>query len=786
MQKLRRPLVVLLVFIMFVSLFAAVPVTANADTAFESVDLTKYYQVINGSYHTKDYVGENVSVIASSVIVESDENGWYLKPDEVSEIKALKGKMISKLVVHTAHSDGAPVVSFHAENNDMITASSVEGNTYTFENINSNKVYVYADQALQEDQKVQLSRIDVYFTEKAFFNSRSISIGSDILINFFIDPSAAWLEPGESGELTVNYQWEDNDLQGDIASQSTTVAVDSSNYASPGDLIMVTCHVSVVEMSSTVIVNASLGGKTYTYFYSALGYCDSFLHAPDEWIASYNASLPEGSTMTYDKLSDLITKMLDFVVKAQKLFNVFTYSETEEAISGYVMQDVTPEMLDQAVYQSNVRSADDIAAAEETCGAKYCTAGLSLLKTNSLRLYFTESAEPFNPKDYDGAKGDYSYVQNSDIKASELDDLQSFTVGDATLYYSALDYAKDVLESDNSSEELKDLAKAMYWYNRAAEALIGDKEAVPATATYTLRDEKSALEPTESVPFYVAGSMTDWEADDSYQMKRSESADAVEYQMITRFKEGDEFKVIMDNDQEIAWHPDGEGNSFKIAESGLYNVFFRPNADGGDGWHCGMITVERMPATIYFETLDVGEAITNADKAFHAEDHTVICKGGGYASFDGDKTEVQTDDKAFPEKTFYYNLKNAVAYDIALNRYLEPYEAILCTEAFDRYVPCDKDGSRTDALYIIAKTDDTITLGGHQGVILGDADLNGEADITDATLIQRYDIKAVTFGEMQRKAADVDGDGEASVIDVTLIQYFATGMTVKYPINEYV
>ena len=63
--------------------------------------------------------------------------------------------MISKLVVHTVHSGGSPVVSFHAENNDMITASSVAGNTYTFENINSNKVYVYADQALREDQKVQ-------------------------------------------------------------------------------------------------------------------------------------------------------------------------------------------------------------------------------------------------------------------------------------------------------------------------------------------------------------------------------------------------------------------------------------------------------------------------------------------------------------------------------------------------------------------------------------------------------------------------------------------------------
>ena len=28
--------------------------------------------------------------------------------------------------------------------------------------------------------------------------------------------------------------------------------------------------------------------------------------------------------------------------------------------------------------------------------------------------------------------------------------------------------------------------------------------------------------------------------------------------MITRFHAGDEFKIIMDNDQQITWYPDGE------------------------------------------------------------------------------------------------------------------------------------------------------------------------------------------------------------------------------------
>ena len=59
-------------------------------------------------------------------------------------------------------------------------------------------------------------------------------------------------------------------------------------------------------------------------------------------------------------------------------------------------------------------------------------------------------------------------------------------------------------------------------------------------------------------------------------------------------------------------------------------------------------------------------------------------------------------------------------------------------------------------------------------------------DITDATLIQRYDIQLAYLDGMQRKAADVDGDDEATIIDVALIQRYASDMNVKYPINEYV
>ena len=790
LQKLRRPVAVMLVLIMLVSLFAVAPVTASADTAaHETLDMTQYYRVINTSYYAQEHIGENVSVAPTSIMVNCDENGWYLDPDGLgAEVKALKGKMISKLVVSVRQSNGAPIVSFRLGGDSVIPAASVDGNTYTFENINSNKAYIYASRDLQEDQELQIDRIDVYFAEKAFVRSRALNLSRGIGISYFIDPSAAGLAPGESGELKVDFQWESREARSDIASQGTTVAIDSSNYASSGDLIKVTCYVCAAEMAETVVMKATLGGKTYTDYNSVLNYCEQVLHASDEWIANYNASLPEGSSMTYDRFLDSIVKTLDYSVKAQKLFGVYSYSEIEAEISDYVMQDVTPEMLDQAILKANGRAADDIAAAAESFGAKYCTAGMLALSTNTLRLYFTESAESFDPSDFNGSKGDYRYVQVSDIDVTMLDELKSFTVGDTTLHYSAFDYAKEVLASPNSSEKLRDFVKAMYWYNRAVEAYAGNQEAAEATVPYTRRDETPAPTPapSEPVPYYVAGTMTDWEARDFYHMKRSDNADAVEYRLFMRFYAGDEFKIIMDDDEEIAWYPDGEGNNYQITESGLYNVYFRPNADGGDGWHCGMINVERVPATVYAESLEVGDAITAADIDFNSEDDTVILKGGSYASFDGDRVEVQTEDKAFPKDTFFYNLKTATAYDVALKAYLDTYEAIVYTDAFDRYVPCDKDGGRTDALYVLAKTDNTITLGGYPTVCLGDADGDGKVTISDATLIQRYDINAIGFSDVQCKAADVDGDGKVTIIDVTLIQRWLAGITVKYPINEFV
>ena len=60
-------------------------------------------------------------------------------------------------------------------------------------------------------------------------------------------------------------------------------------------------------------------------------------------------------------------------------------------------------------------------------------------------------------------------------------------------------------------------------------------------------------------------------------------------------KAGDEFKVVETNGSifgfEPVWYPDGTDNNYEVAADGVYDVYFRPNYDGGDDWYYNVIYV---------------------------------------------------------------------------------------------------------------------------------------------------------------------------------------------------
>lgn len=111
-------------------------------------------------------------------------------------------------------------------------------------------------------------------------------------------------------------------------------------------------------------------------------------------------------------------------------------------------------------------------------------------------------------------------------------------------------------------------------------------------ATY----ETGEVTPSDPVEeYYLVGSMNEWEVSADYKLTRNTAAEGNEYKIDITLTEGNqEMKVkgVLEGREEDAWYPGGTNNNFTINDAGDYTIYFRPNADGGDGWHEGCIFAE--------------------------------------------------------------------------------------------------------------------------------------------------------------------------------------------------
>lgn len=73
---------------------------------------------------------------------------------------------------------------------------------------------------------------------------------------------------------------------------------------------------------------------------------------------------------------------------------------------------------------------------------------------------------------------------------------------------------------------------------------------------------------------------------------------------------------------------------------------------------------------------------------------------------------------------------------------------------------------------------------GTDTILRGDADLDGEITILDATVIQRYLVGILDLSDDAILAADVDDDGEPTIIDVTLLQRWLVDIPVGFAVGE--
>ncbi|MBQ7132197.1 MAG: hypothetical protein IJO29_06460 [Oscillospiraceae bacterium] len=206
-------------------------------------------------------------------------------------------------------------------------------------------------------------------------------------------------------------------------------------------------YVDAKEMADDVTIQVAMSdgtvGKEYTQ--SVKAYANEILSA-------------EAGTYT-DETIALVKAMLVYGGYAQEYF-------------GYNTENLASEGLDTDVSSATVNKI--FAKYKEGTlpeGVEYIGSALVLNGTTKIRHFFTATDVSQLPEGY-LQQGDYYYYQIENIYADGLGGMYTTTIGEWSIEYSALSYARAVINnSDNYSEELVNLVKAMVKLYEAAKAV---------------------------------------------------------------------------------------------------------------------------------------------------------------------------------------------------------------------------------------------------------------------------------------------------------------------------
>jgi hypothetical protein len=129
--------------------------------------------------------------------------------------------------------------------------------------------------------------------------------------------------------------------------------------------------------------------------------------------------------------------------------------------------------------------------------------------------------------------------------------------------------------------------------------------------------------------FYLVGSMNNWNSttpDEKYRLTKNTEAEGEYYIKVVEFASSVQFKVASPGRKTewdgATWYPDGMDNNYVISDAGIYDIYFRPNGDGGSDWHEGYIYAAQSAGDF-----DVALAPTGYG-TYYCEDYAVTLPSG--------------------------------------------------------------------------------------------------------------------------------------------------------------
>ena len=298
----------------------------------------------------------------------------------------------------------------------------------------------------------------VYEVGQKLFVGHTVTLGGNIGVNFFINPTAA--DFANANNASVKFTWDGGKYSEEVNLLTLGIDEDTGYYKASVEVV-------AAQMAHKIHAVVYLNGETLaeTDDYSVQDYAEAVYAAPAKYTTADKA----------DALQTLAKAMLNYGAQAQNIFasslNDTTPAPANTTVGNNGYSAVTVGDVQNAI----LGSASNLENVAEQLNAKYYTNSLIYLQNNTLRVYFTPKTYPStmpNAGAYTGNLSNYYYYKDVEgIAAAELDEQKVFTVGNVTFKYSALNYVVNVLNSgDKMDSAQKNLAKSLFLYNQAANA----------------------------------------------------------------------------------------------------------------------------------------------------------------------------------------------------------------------------------------------------------------------------------------------------------------------------
>ncbi len=251
------------------------------------------------------------------------------------------------------------------------------------------------------------------------FTGRDVTLGDDLDVGFYVDIPDAY----DPANLSVVFE---------VNGNSTTVAIQPD---AEGNYVI---HLEVPAKDMTTVITAKVMDSSYT------------VHSEiSTTVAEYADQIIAGDVDATAAEVAAATAMVNYGAMAQIYFN----HNTDNLANVGNETDLSA---------ADVSGIADLAVTGDS--SNFIGASLVLKSRLAVRLYFTEQVEgsQYNSNGW--------YIEVTDIDAANLATTQNVTVGETTYSFSALSFAKQVIEGSYNAN-FQNLMKALVLYEAAASVL---------------------------------------------------------------------------------------------------------------------------------------------------------------------------------------------------------------------------------------------------------------------------------------------------------------------------